>query len=1057
MGRTVMKKRNFLICMVLIILIISIQKVNAALVVPNEIQQPGTQKEDNVKLELSDRCDNCHGGYDQAVEPAYTWQGSMMTNATRDPIFWATLAIAEQDFDGSGDFCLRCHSTSGWYDDRSTPTDGSGLAASDANGVECDFCHKMTNTNNSEHLGVMVAPFIANDEKNPATGYYGSGMASLWNGSEKLGPYGEDDAQPAHQFFQSDFHRDVNFCGTCHDVSNPAVGDLAHNHGTLSSADPVIASGVLGSPLTEKAAFNNFPYQYGIVERTFSEYMAGALSKTLVSNISSLPSDLQTGAILNAFNTSGGNYKDGTPRYFSCQTCHMQAVTGFGCNKSGAPLREDLPLHDLMGGNYWSPDVIIYQNNQKTLRLGGGLKAEQIAAIQAGKLRAQHQLDMAASLSLNGDNLKVINLTGHKLISGYPEGRRMWLNIKWYDGSNVLLREDGKYDVVTTVNNTPVKSITNLVDPNTKIYEAHMGMTQEWADQLLDLGYSSDLPLAYDRITGEISATLGQLASQAPGTKIDTFHFVLNNTVVQDNRIPPYGMTYEEARKRNTLPVPASQYGNPSSSGTYNYWDEVVLNPPNNAVYAEIQLMYQPTSWEYIQFLFKANTGQNEFLGNEGINLLDAWINTGMAEPYVMTTITWGATANPPEPFSKSNPSSGATNQPVNITLDWDNSTGAKSYQYCFDTSNDGGCSTWISTGTVTSANLSGLAYNTTYYWQVRAINDEGTTYANGSIGNFWNFTTRTTPIPPGSFNKLSPTDSSTSVDVNPTLDWGTSTNANSYEYCYDTSNDEACYDWISTGTNTMVALSDLDYSTTYYWQVRAINTDGTAYANGNEISYWSFTTRAIPQPPEAFNKVSPGNGSTDQEFNLTLDWGTSTYATSYEYCFDTSNDNACSNWTSTGSTSSVDISDLSSSTTYYWQVRAKNNDGTIYANGAETNYWNFTTKTATQAPGSFDKLNPTDGYISFDDSIQLDWESSAGATNYEYCYDLTDDLTCSVWVSCGLNSYVELSGLDDNTTYYWQVRAKNIAGETYANGSNTSFWHFSIQSNHIFLPMIIR
>ncbi len=77
----------------------------------------------------------------------------MMANAGRDPIFWATMAIAEQDFDGSGDLCIRCHSTGGWYGGRSTPTDGSGLTAGDADGVDCDTCHKMTNTNNRELPG----------------------------------------------------------------------------------------------------------------------------------------------------------------------------------------------------------------------------------------------------------------------------------------------------------------------------------------------------------------------------------------------------------------------------------------------------------------------------------------------------------------------------------------------------------------------------------------------------------------------------------------------------------------------------------------------------------------------------------------------------------------------------------------------------------------------------------------------------------------------------------------------------------------------------------------
>jgi len=42
--------------------------------------------------------------------------------------------VAEQDFDGAGDLCIRCHSTAGWMAGSSTPTDGSGLMAGDADG-----------------------------------------------------------------------------------------------------------------------------------------------------------------------------------------------------------------------------------------------------------------------------------------------------------------------------------------------------------------------------------------------------------------------------------------------------------------------------------------------------------------------------------------------------------------------------------------------------------------------------------------------------------------------------------------------------------------------------------------------------------------------------------------------------------------------------------------------------------------------------------------------------------------------------------------------------------
>jgi hypothetical protein len=637
----------------------------AADTVPTDIQQPGTQPQQITNLESPDKCDNCHGGYNPSVEPAHNWRGSMMAHAGRDPIFWATLAIGEQDFDGAGDLCIRCHSTGGWLAGRSTPTDGSGLAAGDSDGVECDFCHKLTNPDDSEWLGVQFAPFLANDlgdlgsDPNNVIGYYGSGMASISSGNEKLGPYLDPAAR--HQFLQSEFHRSVDFCGTCHDVSNAAVGNLAHNYGAQPTADPVVANGTLGGPVDGKAAFNNVPYKYGIVERTFSEYKSGLISQTRVRDYPNLPADLQAGALQAGYASAlvagtGGDYEDGAPRYFTCQTCHMRPVNGPGCNKAGAPVRKDLPLHDMTGGNYWMPVAIQYLDSLGKLRLGGGLTAVQIAALNDGISRAQKQLNEAATLVVSGDTLKVVNHTGHKLISGYPEGRRMWLHVTWFDDSGTVVREDGAYGPIgVTVTNpaggvVEVESLLDPDDPNTKVYEAHYGLTQEWASQLISLGYPANLALSYDRYAGEADFSLGQLASSPPGTEHETFHFVLNNTVVKDNRIPPYGMAYEAARVRNALPVPANQYG---GGPIYNYFDEVGLNPPSGATYATIDLLYQPTSWEYIQFLYLANNGQNPFLANEGVNMLDAWLNAGtadvrMAKPYVMASTVWGEPPVPP-------------------------------------------------------------------------------------------------------------------------------------------------------------------------------------------------------------------------------------------------------------------------------------------------------------------------------------------------------------------------------------------------------------------------
>ena len=57
---------------------------------------PGSQQ-GTVSLESATRCDNCHGGYNMAVEPAHNWRGGMMANAARDPLWAACLTVALQD------------------------------------------------------------------------------------------------------------------------------------------------------------------------------------------------------------------------------------------------------------------------------------------------------------------------------------------------------------------------------------------------------------------------------------------------------------------------------------------------------------------------------------------------------------------------------------------------------------------------------------------------------------------------------------------------------------------------------------------------------------------------------------------------------------------------------------------------------------------------------------------------------------------------------------------------------------------------------------------------
>lgn len=194
---------------------------------------------------------------------------------------------------------------------------------------------------------------------------------------------------------------------------------------------------------------------------------------------------------------------------------------------------------------------------------------------------------------------------------------------------------------------------------------------------------------------------------------------------------------------------------------------------------------------------------------------------------------------------------------------------------------------------------------------------------------------------PPSAFAKSAPATGATVTTASTTLSWAASVGATTYEYCLDQVSGSSCEtSWVNVGTATAVAVATTQTGVSY-WQVRAVNSNGNTEANSG--AWWSFTVQA-GSLPGAFAKTSPTNGSTGVTRTPTLRWASSSGATSYEVCFDTTNDNACSgSWINVGAVVQYKTASLTRRQLYYWQVRAVNATGRTDANSGT--WWRFTTQ----------------------------------------------------------------------------------------------------------------
>ncbi|MFU8828785.1 MAG: hypothetical protein ACNA8P_05045 [Phycisphaerales bacterium] len=557
---------------------------------PNDFASLGTQPGMLVDEIFSfSNCVSCHASNNTSSTLPGRWQGSLHANAARDPIFLAAVSIAEQDVAGVGETCFKCHAPGAWVDGRvQHATDGSGLFFADFdNGISCSFCHRAVNpifvpgespidddailfdlANHPSGNLVPAVPGNPHDDR-----YVGNTQIVLDPLDIRRGPrtYTDGQPQPLHAWRESPYHRSATMCGTCHDVSNQVY--MLQSDGSYKP-----------SPFDEAHPTGNKHDQFP-EQRTFSEWANSAFAQ---------------GAGLDMGGRFGGN----KPVVSTCQDCHMPDTNGRGCFFPNYEFRNDLAYHSWAGANLFALDMMLEMYSDGPVVISGPnghiltvpeLPAEYQDFMVLAKGDTEYMLENAADVEVTqvGGRLmvRIINECGHKLMTGYPEGRRIWVNVKFRDAKGEVIAERGAYDFETA----------DLVE-DTKVYEVKHG------------------------IDGFMAGVTGLAEGKS-------FHLALNNEIIFDNRIPPRGFVNEVF----------DSIGSPVVGYTYadgQHWDDTPFCIPAGAANAEVTVYYQTASKAYMEFLRDANTS-NDF----GQRVYDAWVAVGKSAPFPMDnqTISLGA------------------------------------------------------------------------------------------------------------------------------------------------------------------------------------------------------------------------------------------------------------------------------------------------------------------------------------------------------------------------------------------------------------------------------
>jgi hypothetical protein len=467
------------------------------------------------------------------VSPMLVWRGTMMANAARDPVFWAAVAVAAQDAaaDDTGvltdatQLCVRCHSPRAALEGNAAATSIDELTPQQREGIECEVCHRMMEDPGTPagNAGWMLDDTLVGDTV------------------PRRGPWTYDanapeEERPGHPFIADPYTGSSRLCGTCHDVTTPR--------------ERYDADGApMGVPFNE--------------QRTYSEWANSALA------------------------AGGEDHRD-------CVDCHMPAIEdAAGCYpfyETGDPAllhATGARRHDLVGANRFMLERLrdLYGESEVPAEHFDATIELSSMAASAALVEMEPPATIDVREGIDALTVRVTNQTGHKLPSGYSEGRLMWLEVTATIGDAVVFSSgrwlDGEIEQ----------------DDQLHTYEA---IARDHVDDTRD-------------------------------------HLLLNDQWLVDERIPPRGLQPDV----ETDPV-GDRYPL-EADGTWRHYDEVVyafagrddiedVSPgsSDDAIVLRARLLYLVNTPEYIEFLRDEN-----LLNDAGQTVAAIFEDAGGATPVV--------------------------------------------------------------------------------------------------------------------------------------------------------------------------------------------------------------------------------------------------------------------------------------------------------------------------------------------------------------------------------------------------------------------------------------